>query len=232
MLLEFGANIWTCEGPVVIAGGGFHYPTRMVVLRLSNGNLVVWSPVALTDDLAEELGRLGPIAYIVAPNSLHDTFFAQWQSRFPAATALGAPGLRQGRADLHIAEFGDTPIGDWAGEIECVAVGGNAITTEVVCFHHASRTAIFTDLLQQFPRGWFSGWRAAIAWLDLMTGSEPHVPRKFRVAFTDRAPARSAIARILSWPTKGVIMAHGTPVERHGQEFLQRAFAWLIRPST
>lgn len=106
-------------------------------------------------------------------------------------------------------------------------VRGSRITQEVVFFHRASGTAIFTDLIQQFPRGWFKGWRALVARLDLMTEAEPAVPRKFRIAFSDRPAARASLRRILQWPTTKVLMAHGAPVERDGQAFLARAFRWL-----
>ena len=57
---------------------------------------------------------------------------------------------------------------------------GNRITTEIVFFHCESRTAIFTDLIQQFPRGWFKGWRGAYRPTGtMMTAAEPTVPRKF-----------------------------------------------------
>ena len=118
-------------------------------------------------------------------------------------------------------------IAAWAGEIDHAIMWGNRITTEVVFFHRQSGTAIFTDLIQQFPRGWFKGWRALIARLDLMTAAEPTVPRKFRVAFTDRRAARESLRRILAWPTEKVIIAHGPPITDDGQAFLRRAFRWL-----
>lgn len=33
MLKPFGHEIWTAEGSNVVAALGFHYPTRMVVIR-------------------------------------------------------------------------------------------------------------------------------------------------------------------------------------------------------
>lgn len=99
---------------------------------------------------------------------------------------------------------------------------------EVVFFHHGSRTAIFTDLIQQFPANWFSGWRAALAKWDLMLGREPAVPRKFRIAFTDRRAARASVERILAWPAEKVLIAHGAPVTANGQAFLRRVFERLI----
>ena len=103
----------------------------------------------------------------------------------------------------------------------------NAIAPEVVLFHRASGTVLFTDLLQQMPRGWYRGWRALVAGLDGMTGPEPAVPRKFRLAFTDRRAARAGIARVLGWPIERVLMAHGTPVTQDARAYLRSAFGWL-----
>lgn len=229
MLKEFGPNFWTADGPVVTAAAGFHYPTRMAVIRLTNGDLVIWSPIALTGDLGAEIEALGTVRYLVPPNSLHHTFLGDWQRSYPDATVYAPPGLREKRKDIRFdADFTDEPIAAWEEEVEHVIMWGNRITTEVVLFHRQSGTALFTDLIQQFPRGWFRGWRALVAQLDLMTAAEPTVPRKFRVAFTDRSVARKSLRRVLAWPTEKVIMAHGSPIMDDGQAFLRRAFRWLV----
>jgi len=224
---EFGRDIWIVEGPEV-AVAGFHYPTRMAVIRLADGGLFVWSPVRLSDDLRAAVDRLGRVAHIVAPNSLHHLFLAEWQRAYPGARLYAAPGLRKKRRDLAFdVELGDAPPADWAGEIDQVAMRGNLITTEIVFFHRASGTALFTDLLQQIAAERLSGWRAVVAKLDLMTGLKPSVPRKFRLAFVGRRKARAALERILGWPVDKVLMTHGTPVERDASAFLRRAFGWL-----
>ncbi|MGI6855043.1 DUF4336 domain-containing protein [Mesorhizobium sp. 1B3] len=228
MLKEFGANIWIAEGPTVTAAAGFRYGTRMAVIRLTNSNLVLWSPTALSDDLRAAVETLGAVRYLVPPNSLHHTFLGDWQRAYPDATVYAPPGLREKRKDIRFdADFSDGPIAAWAGEIDHAIMWGNRITTEVVFFHRQSGTAIFTDLVQQFPRGWFKGWRALVARLDLLTAAEPTVPRKFRVAFTDRRAARESLRRILAWPTEKVIVAHGPPITEEGQAFLRRVFRWL-----
>jgi len=224
---EFGRDIWIVEGPEVSVAG-FHYPTRMAVIRLADGRLFVWSPVRLSDDLRAAVDRLGRVAHIVAPNSLHHLFLAEWQRAYPGARLYAAPGLRKKRRDLAFdVELGDAPPADWAGEIDQVAMRGNLITTEIVFFHRASGTALFTDLLQQIAAERLSGWRAVVAKLDLMTGLKPSVPRKFRLAFVGRRKARAALERILGWPVDKVLMTHGTPVERDASAFLRRAFGWL-----
>jgi hypothetical protein len=227
MLKLFGHEVWTADGiDVVIAG--FHYPTRMAVIRLSDGRLFIWSPIQLTETLRAEVDALGDVRHIIAPNSLHHLFLAEWKNAYPGARVYAPPGLRKKRRDIVFdADLGNAPIPDWAGEIDQVLMQGNLITTEVVFFHVRSRTVLFTDLIQQFPTSAFSGWRALVAKLDLMTGAEPMVPRKFRIAFTNRRAARDSLERIFAWPAEKVLMAHGTPVERDAGAFLRRAFGWL-----
>ncbi|MEO9338897.1 DUF4336 domain-containing protein [Mesorhizobium sp. SB112] len=230
MLKEFGRDIWIASGGEVVAALGFHYPTRMAIIKLNDGDLFIWSPTGLTDGLRAEVDALGTVRHLIAPNSLHHLFIADWKRAYPDALVYAAPGLREKRKDIAFHDdLGNDPDPAWAGEIDQVVMLGNVITTEVVFFHAKSGTALFTDLLQQFPAGWFSGWRALVAKLDLMVAREPSVPRKFRLGFTNRKAARSSIERILTWPVEKVLMAHGTPVNKDGRAVLSRAFHWLTK---
>ncbi|OYX04875.1 MAG: hypothetical protein B7Z12_05155 [Caulobacter vibrioides] len=227
-LQAFGPNLWIADGPVVTAGGGFHYPTRMAVIRLTDGSLFIWSPIALSDALEREVDALGPVRHLIAPNSLHDRFLGEWRSRYPAARLHAAPGLRQSRPDLDIAaELGDAPASDWAADIDQAPMRGNLITTEVAFFHRPSATLLVADLIQHFAPTWFTGWRAWVAKLDLMSAPQPETPRKFRAAFVDRIAARRGLNRIVQWPIERVVMAHADPVQTNGRAFVQRAFRWL-----
>ena len=227
MLKPFGPEIWIADGTSV-STGGFRYGTRTAVIRLPDGGLFIWSPIRLTPDLRAHVDALGAVRHLVAPNSLHHMFVDDWRSAYPDARIYAPPGLRAKRKDIDFAgDLGDDPPPEWVGDVDQVVVPGNRITTEVVFFHRKSATALFTDLVQQFPPGWFGGWREIVARLDLMTESEPAVPRKFRVMFSDRAAARAALARIQAWRAEKVLMAHGTPVEHDGRAFIGRAFRWL-----
>lgn len=227
-LQPFGQDLWLVDGPHADVAG-FRYPTRMAIIRLAGGELLAWSPVGLSDGLREALAGLGEVRHLVAPNSLHHLFLGEWKAAYPRARLYAPPGLATKRADLAFdLELGDAPPAAWADALDHVLVGGNRITTEAVFFHRPSATVLFTDLIQQFPSGWFKGWRGLVAKLDLMTEAEPSVPRKFRIAFTDRQAGRAALRRILAWPADKVVMAHGRPVEQAGQAYLVRAFAWLM----
>lgn len=228
MLKEFGPDIWIADGATVSVAG-FHYPSRMVIIRLSDGALFILSPIGLSADLRAEVLAIGRVQHVVAPNSLHHLFLPEWKSAYPEAKFHAPPGLRKKRGDIGFdGDLTNAPDPDWAREIDQVLVRGNLITTEAVFFHRKSGTVLFTDLIQQLPVGLVSGWRAVIAKLDLMTEDEPSVPRKFRVAFTNRRAARDSLQPVLAWPAKKVLMAHGVPIEQDAQAYLRRAFKWLI----
>lgn len=227
MLTPIGPDIWLADGPPIVAMMGFRYPTRMAVIRLADGGLLVWSPVALSAELKTEIAALGPVRHLLAPNNLHHMALGDWHAAWPEAALYAAPGLGAKRPDLVFTEeLGATPPPAWSGQIDQVLLP-SSIAPEIVLFHRPSGVVLFTDILQNMPRGWFSGWRALIARLDLMTEAEPTVPRKFRLATTDRQAARATVATILSWPVRLVVMAHGTPVTESAPAFLERAFAWL-----
>jgi hypothetical protein len=228
MLQLFAEEIWTADGPTVSVAG-FPFPTRMIVIRLSDGGLFVWSPIALSGELQAAVEQLGPVRHIVAPNHLHHLFLEDWHHAYPEAEIHAAPNLRPKHPDLRWgSDLGDTPAPEWANDIDQVVVRGNRITTEVVFFHRRSRMVIFTDLIQQFEPGWFKGWRGLVAQLDKMTAPRPTLPVKYRMAFRDRSIARSALQQIMAWPGEAVLAAHAPPVRHGGREAIAHAFEWLL----
>ena len=63
-MTQFGHEVWTADGDDVVIAG-FHYPTRMAVLRLSDGRLFIWSPIQLTETLRAEVDALGEVRHII-----------------------------------------------------------------------------------------------------------------------------------------------------------------------
>jgi Domain of unknown function (DUF4336) len=227
-LQEIGPSIWVSEGPVV-SFYSFPYPTRMAVIRLTEGSLFVWSPIALSAALQSEVDALGPVRHLVSPNAIHHLFLGEWKSAYPQARLYASPGLRKKRKDLAFdAELGDSPEPEWAADVDQVAMRGSFAITEIVFFHRGSCTAIFADLIENFPPDWFKGWRGVVARLDGIVAPNPGAPREFRWSFTNRRAARAAFERILAWPIERVLMAHGEPVTTDGGAFVRRAFAWLL----
>jgi hypothetical protein len=201
----------------------------MALIRLSDGGLLAWSPIALSPALRSEIDALGPVDHLVAPNSLHHLFLAEWRSTYPRARLYAPPGLSRKRRDLVFdAELGDMPEPGWAADIDQVVVHGSVALTELVFFHQSSQTAIFADLIQNFAADWFTGWRRLVARLDGIVAPHPGAPREWRASFVDRGRAREALDRILAWPIERALIAHGEPAVADGAVFVRRAFAWLL----
>jgi hypothetical protein len=233
LLLELGPGIWVCDGPTVPFALGFPYPTRMVVVRLRNGGLFVWSPILLTPRLRRDVDALGPVRHIVSPNMLHHLFLGDWASAYPTARLYASPGLRRRRKDLRFnADLRDTPEPDWAGDVDQVIVRGSFAMTEVVFFHRPSGTALFADLIENLPRNWFKGWRGLLARMDGIVAPRPGAPREWRASFFDRRAARVGLGRILAWPIQRVVIAHGECAETDGAAFVRTAFSWLVRDTS
>lgn len=229
-LVEFGPAIWIGNGPVVRFLAGFSYPTRMAVIRMSDGGLFIWLPIALSAGLSGEVEALAPVRHLVSPNLLHHLFLGDWKSAYPEARLYASPGLRKRRRDLAFdADLGDAPAPQWAADVDQVLVKGSFAMTEVVFFHRASHAVIFADLIENLPRDWFRGWRGFVARLDGIVAPNPGAPREWRASFTDRRSARAALERVLAWPIEQVLIAHGEPAATGDPAFVERAFAWLLK---
>jgi len=227
MLEEFGPSFYSAEGPS-IPFFGFPYPTRMAVARLSDGSAWVWSPVALTEKLANEVESIGPVRYIVSPNKLHHLFLNEWANRWPDARLYAPPGLARKRPDLRFdAELGDEPSPAWAADIDQVVFRGSFAMEEVAFFHRASRTVIVCDLIQRFPESKISGWKGVLMRLDGLVGERGSTPREWRASFLRRGPARMARKKVFGWDAERLLIAHGDCAYTEANKIIRAALSWI-----
>jgi hypothetical protein len=78
-----GSDIGIVDGPFeYLTVGGVRLPlpftTRMTVVRLSNGDLFLQSPIKFDQALASELQRMGTIRHLVSPNQFHYAHIGEW----------------------------------------------------------------------------------------------------------------------------------------------------------
>jgi hypothetical protein len=224
---EFGPSLYVANGPTV-SFYGFPYPTRMAVARLSDGSAWVWSPVALTDELADGVNSIGPVRYIVSPNKIHHLFLAEWASRWPEARIFAPPKLAQRKPALRFdGKLGDQPDSAWADDIDQVIFRGSLFMEEVVFFHRRSRTAIFCDLIQRHPEADMAGWKGALMRLDSLVGKNGSTPREWRASFLRRGKARLAREKVLGWQPERLIIAHGECAQSGSAEIIGKALDWI-----
>lgn len=227
MLEAFAPNLYVAEGPTV-PFFGFPYPTRMALARLADGNLWVWSPIALSGELASAVAALGTVRYIVSPNKIHHLFLSEWAKRWPEAGLYAPPGLARKRSDLHFAaELGDQPDPAWAAEIDQVTFRGSVAMQEVAFFHRPSRTAIIGDLIQRHRESSLSGWKGMVMRLDGLVGQHGSTPREWRASFLRRAATRPARDQVLGWKAERLLIAHGECAQTGATPIIARALRWI-----
>jgi hypothetical protein len=230
MLEQIHDALWVSEGEIV-SFFGIAYPTRSVIARLENGDLWLWSPVKLTAGLHTEVDRLGPVRHLVSPNKLHHLYLQDWKAAYPEAQLWGPQTTMKKRPDLTFREaLKDSPPPEWLGDIDHAWFRGSFAMDEIVFFHRPSATAIIADLIQTFSDHFLRehwGWWRFLARLDGLTQDQACAPLEWRLSFLNRAPARRARDKVLSWNCRRVIVAHGEWPRANGNAFLAKSFRWL-----
>ena len=230
-LEEIADDIWIAEGEVVDFYG-FPYPTRSVIVRFANGELWVWSPVALSNSLKAEISEIGEPRYLVSPNKIHHLYLQDWKIAYPAATIWGPQSTINKRHDLIFeAALEDCPPSQWQDELDQAWFKGSLLLDEIVFFHKKSQTAIIADMsenfTEEFLQSHWSGWKRRIAHLWGIVEGKGYAPLELRFSFLSRTSLRLARDKVLNWNPERVIMAHGKWQERGGKQYLQQAFGWI-----
>jgi hypothetical protein len=185
----------------------------------------------LTDDLRRGVDALGPVRHLVSPNKLHHLFMQDWSATYPDALLWGPQSTLRKRPDLKFqAALEDVPPVQWSPDIDQAWFRGSFAMDEIVFCHCPSGTAIVADLIQRFrPEFLKEQWGrwAFVARLLGLTESQSKAPLDLRLSFLNRAPARAARDKILSWNCTSVVIAHGEWIRSNGAVQLEKSFRWL-----
>lgn len=225
-------DIWIVDDKPINAAG-LELPIRMVVVRLSNGDLVLHSPVRYSPLLRHELERLGAIRFLLAPNIAHWMFLADWQRELPQARTFAARGLSQRRqvraAGIRIdRELGDVSPEEWSADLQTVAVNA-PMFCEIELFDKRSQTLILTDLVQNLDPARLSAMNEAAANVLGISRPDGKAPVYLRLLLRlGGRSVRSAAERLVSLAPERVIFAHGDWFRRDGTERLRQSLRWLV----
>lgn len=224
-LCELAKDLWIAERPQRFYG--LEVGTRMTVIRLADGSLLLHSPVALDPELRRELDSIGRVRFAVAPNRVHHLYAGEVAEVYPEAQLWVAPGLDRKRPDLKfVGVLGDEAPAEWNAEVGQVFFRGRPYENEVVFLHRTSRTLIMCDLAFNF------GPRAALSTrllLKLLGSYGRFGPSRLDpLLIRDRRAARQSLERILAWDFDRVVVAHGDVLESEGHNALRRGYSWLL----
>ena len=223
--IRLSENIWVVERPQRFYG--LEVGTRMTVMRLRDGSLLLHSPVELDPDLRRELDALGRVRYAVAPNRVHHLYAGDVAKAYPGTRLWIGPGLDRKRPDLAFAGvLGDEAPAEWKDEVEQTFFRGRPYENEVVFFHRASRTLILCDLAFNFGPAAAAPTRLLMMLLRSYGRFGPSTLDPLLIR--DRRAARQSLERILAWDFDRVVVAHGDVLRSGGHEALRRGYAWLL----
>lgn len=226
-------DVWIVDGPEISFEVGplkIPFTTRMTIVRLLNGDLVLHSPVAYTSELQSAVEDLGPIRYLVSPNTLHYWWIPDWKARLPGAAVLATPGVQErAKRQIVVDRVLTGQVSPWPKEIDMLVVSGDVIT-EAVFFHRASRTLILTDLIENFePKRIHNWFYRVLMRFSGVVDPDGKAPIDMQLTFfRHQQSLRAAVRRMINWQPERVIISHGRWYESNGVRELKRAFRWVL----
>ena len=226
MLQHFADSIWIADGPPVRFMGAL-LPTRMIVVKLSDGSLWINSPTMAPRATIDLIAAMGPVRYLIAPTAFHTWRLEAGHRAFPDAALWSAPTVTREQLRIPVAgRLGDRPPADWANDLDQLIFKGSFAIKEVEFLHKPSGTVVLADLIQNYPAKPGDVFGNALRGLGgVLNGG---VPLDIKLSFaTNRTLARQSLERLLSWDFDKLIIAHGQCIEYGARAFVEKAFRWL-----
>lgn len=221
------------------------------LVRLANGSVAVFSPVALTPTVKETVSQLGELKYIAALDIEHHIFVGAWHEAFPNAKVIGVEGLPEKRAKQ---KNEDVPFAsvftkanketikvdeEFDAEFDYEFVDGH-MNKELVFMHKPSKTLIEADLMfnlpatEQFSKTGESATDGVLTKLFVAlnhTQGEALWPRRltwYGTSSGDRPSFNKSIAKINGWDFDTIVPCHGDVIETGGKSVFEKMFGWHL----
>lgn len=230
-LIPLAENLWTVTQPFRYLG--LEVGTRMTVVRLSQGELILISPIQLQTDDGAILNALGTVGHLIAPNQFHHLYLGQAQSLYPDAMVWGVDGLAEKRPDLKLDRLLNQ-TGSFGDELDylpfegfgALLPRGICLAHETVFWHRPSRSLILTDTSFHFDEAYPWVTQLATRVLGSYNVLKPSYFEKW--GSRDKAKVKASVQKVLAWDFDRVIPAHGSIVETDGKAQFKAGFEWFL----
>ncbi len=216
-------GVWTSNVEVSLRKV-MRIPATMTVLALPNNELLLHSPVPMTDERKAEVDALGRVTHLYSPNAVHHLSIGFWSEAYPHARVHASKALAKKRPELRIDRFQDTPEPAFKGVIDEVHVDSFK-TFETAVLHRPSKTLVLADLVQNMvPSHWFTRLYATLSGVN---GKVAVLGPIKKSGFSDHKAMKKHLEQILSFDFDRIIVGHGTVITENPKEQLSRAYEWL-----
>ncbi|EER41355.1 hypothetical protein I7I53_00670 [Histoplasma capsulatum var. duboisii H88] len=226
---------------------------RCTIVRLQNGPLAVFSPVALTQGARDAVNSLGGnVKYIIAPDMEHHIFLTPWKEAYPDAQIIAPEGLQEKREKKpetkgivfdHIftaVNKGDFKVSDeFHADFDVEYVNSHP-GRDIVLLHKSSKTLIEADLIfnlpatEQFSKSGESATKGILTKIisTLQSTKPPAKGQKrliwYLLSARDRKGFAQSVATIDGWNFDRIIPCHGDIIENGGKEIFRNLFEWNL----
>lgn len=223
-------QIWVLEYPVHFFG--MDIASRMTLIRLADGALIVHSPCKVDASLKREIDSLGNVRYIIAPGNYHHLFVPDFQQAYPEAETFICPGLERKKPELRFDwVLGNRPDPRWGDELEQVLIQGTKFIWEVAFFHKSSKTLILVDLLENVGDAYIGRVDRMLKFywkVVFRMWNNPKAAPEYQVGWGRKDIVRRGLEKILSWDADRVMLSHGDPVEGDVSSVLRSAWRKVL----
>jgi hypothetical protein len=224
MLQRIAEDVWAHDNDIRMPGG-LRLPCRATIMRLSDGGLVLHSPLAIDDATAREIDALGDVRFIVAPNCYHWMSLKAAKERYAKARVLGSAGLAKKLGAFAFEPLPESGAIDGMNGVRVERIKGAPSMDEHVFLHEPSRSLLVTDLMFNVHQCRSFGMRLVFR----LTGTwkKTTQSRMWRFFVKDREAAARSASVVLSWDFDRVVVAHGDVVEDDARERARQALSWM-----
>lgn len=231
LLAAIAPDLWTVTQPLRFLG--LEVGSRMTVVRLPSQDLVLISPIKLSERDRRALDPLGSVRHIIAPNLFHHLFIDSAKMLYPQAQVWGVTGLEKKRPDLNFdamlaqsGSFEDVLDYQPFQGFEAILPSGIKPVHETVFYHRPSRTLIVTDIAFNFDETSRFSTRFAAQILGSYKTLRPTWLEKW--GSRDKATVEVSLRQVLNWDFDRVIPGHGSIVETEGKHHFKAGYEWFL----
>jgi len=207
---------------------------RSTAIKLPDGGIWVLASTPLDTETKDKLNEIGPVKYIIGPDSVHYLFLGEFKKEYPDAKLIAVEDAIQKKPELSFdgswgKDAPDTKYGFEDSIQHCYFSGfGNK---DVAFLHSASKTLIQADLLfnlpatEQYSKSKSSGKIPFFGSIGPNSWAQKHMVWNLG---TDKEAMKRDAKTVAGWDFDRIIPCHGDVIETDGNEAWRNAYKFYL----
>lgn len=192
-------------------------PVRSTLVNLSSSKILISPGSKLSEN---QLSSVSGITDIVAPNLLHCAGVPKAFHHFPYAKVWGVKNCFQQKPEIPWTHEISETTWPYSEELSLIPINGMPNISEIVFFHHSSKSIIVTDLCFNLDSKGIGSW---IILNIFGTYKKFGISRLFLKYLKDKEAFQKSLQNLLKHDFENIIMSHGRIVEGNGKEIFIKA---------